>query len=148
MASDRAPDLAEFHNLSRRHCWIDDDGCSAWLYLTEPAADSATSAPIAADAFVFNHGNPIDPERVQEYRGTQPPLCVGFASTEAICSAPGKFSWSLLWSDDGESVAVLRDDAPLAFILNGEKRGYSKAIEKVGPYGNPWSKELFERTFT
>src|SRR5262249_30490081 len=145
MKSDRVPDLGEFHNVSHRHCWIDDDGCSAWIYLTEPAKDSATSAPIFADAFVFNHGTPIDQERIQEYRGTQPPIWVGFASTEAVCSAAGKYSWSLLWSEDGESVAILRNDSPWAFILTGEKRGYSKAILMAGPYGNPWSQKLFEK---
>lgn len=148
MTENRAPNLGEFHELSRRHCFLEDDGRSAWLYLTESAADSAASAPIEADAFVFNHGAPVDPAAVHGFRGEQPPICIGFASGEAVCVAPAEFAWSLLWSEDGESVAVLRDDLPVAFIRRGEARGYSKAIAKAGPYGNPWSQQMFEREFT
>ena len=147
MSTERAPYLGEFHRLSRRHCFFDDDGRSAWLYLTEPAADSATCAPFAADAFVFNHDAPVDPASLRVVRGEQPPISTGFASAEAVCAAPGEFTWSLLWSDDGESVAALRGGLPVAFIRRGEKRGYSKAIAKAGPYGSPWSQELFEQTF-
>ena len=84
MKGDHAPQLGEFHGLSRRHCFFEDDGRSAWLYLTGPAADSATSAPIAADAFVFNHGDRVDPASVAGYCEEQPPICVGFASSAAV----------------------------------------------------------------
>lgn len=147
MATDRAPQLAEFHGLSRRNCFFEDNGCAAWLYLTEPAADSSTSAPIAADAFVFNHAAPVDPAMVPGFRGQQPPICVGFASPEAVCAGPSECDWSLRWSVDGESVAVLRGGHPIAFIRRGDKLGYSKAVAKVGPYGSPWSQALFEQAF-
>jgi hypothetical protein len=150
MGVDSAPRLAEFHNVSRRHCVFEDDGRSAWLYLTEPAGDESTYAPIAGDAFLFNHADPVEPAFVKACarRGEQPPISIGLATSDAVCQQPSRWNWLLLWSDDGESVAVLRNSEPIAFIRRGEKHGYCKAVAKRGAFGHPWSQCLFDKEFS
>jgi hypothetical protein len=145
--SNRSPELAEFHGQSRRNAFLVDDGCSAWLYLHEAAPNERVCPPVAAVAFVFNHGPPIDHSELESYRGLPPPISADYASDQAVCSNPDAFAWSFLWSADGESIAVLRDDVPVAVIRASEKRGYSKGVSKVGPWGHPWSEVVFDSIF-
>jgi hypothetical protein len=43
---------------------------------------------------------------------------------------------------------VLLDDEPVAFLVVGEKHGYSRGIEVDGPYGHPWDEARFEEVFS
>ena len=54
---------------------------------------------------------------------------------------------SLLWADSGQSVAVIVEGIPWAFIHEDRNHGYSKGILRP-TVGNPWDQELFENTFT
>jgi hypothetical protein len=53
----------------------------------------------------------------------------------------------LLWADSGESVALLLNGEPWAFIHEEKHNGYSKGILRPSYAGNPWNQELFEKTF-
>lgn len=134
--------LAVQHPLSRRHATIDDDGCCAWLYLSEPE----TTRPIA-DVWVYNRIEAPPMEQIGSYRPNPPPAAVGYASSTALLLEPRKFQWTFIWSNEGESVALVRDGEPLAFILAGEKFGYSRLLVKDGPWGKVWSEEVFKATF-
>lgn len=130
---------------SRRTAILAEEGKhSVWLYLT----DAGESTP-ARDAFVRSLVPPISRAELSGYKdsGGPPPICEGFANPDS--SSPdlsGKIQ--LRWSRDGESVAIVVDQAPLAMIVAGSPRGYSRAILRSGPWGEPWNEELFVRTFS
>lgn len=130
------------HQASRRLAVLDDDGTSAWLYVTEP-----DSRKPAADAWVYNRIAAPPAEAIESYRGGPPPAAQGFAGESARCEDPSSHAWSFVWSPDGESVAVARDGEPVAFIVAGQKYGYSRNLAKEGPWGRPWSEELYLTTF-
>ena len=52
----------------------------------------------------------------------------------------------LIWSESGQSVGVLLDDEPWAFIHEEKNRGYSKGVLNIEA-GNLWDQELFEKVF-
>ena len=60
--------LDEMHPISRRFAVFEDDGNSAWLYLTEPN----TRRPVA-DALVYNRIAPPRCEEVESFRPSPPP---------------------------------------------------------------------------
>ena len=130
------------HSVSRRFAVFEDDGTSAWLYLTE----SDTRKPVA-DAWVYNRIPAPPTEEVHSYRGGPPPAAIGHASDMALCAIPADHEWSLIWSTDGESVAIVKDGVPVACIVAAQESGYSRELIKDGPWGQTWSDELFERTF-
>jgi len=134
--------LAHQNPSSRRFVTLHDDGTSAWLYLTEP-----DSRKPCGDAWVYNR-IPAPPKcEIARYRGGPPPAAREYAATSALCKAPSSHEWSFAWSCDGEAVALLKDDAPVAFIIAGTKGGYSRELVKDGPWGHPWSSKLYKTTF-
>lgn len=52
----------------------------------------------------------------------------------------------LLGSDPGDSVALLLEGQPWAFIHRDKNHGYSKGVLRAG-FGNIWDEDLFEQTF-
>ena len=134
--------LEDKHRASRRRAVLEDDGTSVWLYLTEP-----NSRKPAADAWVYNRIPAPPTEDIESYRGGPPPAAQGYASEHAVCDDPLAHEWSFIWSTDGESVAVAKDGQPMAFIISGQKRGYSRELVQDGPWGHPWSQKLFRSKF-
>ena len=134
--------LEDRHAASRRFAVLEDDGTSAWLYLTEP-----DSRKPVADAWVYNRIAPPLAKEIEQYRGGPPPAAEGYVTDAAQCLCPRDHDWTFFWSSDGEAVTVSKDGEPVAFIVNGQRRGYSRELVKDGPWGHPWSDDLFERTF-
>ncbi len=126
--------LENAHPVSGRLAVLEDDGTSAWLYISEP--DSRK--PIG-DAWVFNRVAAPPFEAIKSYRGGPPPAAAGYASEHALCEDPSSHEWSFVWSFDGESVAVAKDGEAVAFIVGGQKGGYSRELIKEGGWGHPWS---------
>ena len=130
--------LGERHPVSGRYGTFDDDGTSAWLYLSE------TDAPrVIADAWVYNRVPAPPMSQVGSYRPSPPPVAEGFAGSEALCADPSAYQWSLRWSADGESVAVLRDGVALALIARAGRPGYSRLLARAGGWGTLWNEELY-----
>src|SRR5688500_1606629 len=97
------PFISEQHPSSRRHAIFEDDGTSAWLYLTAPDEPR----PVA-DVFVYNRQAPVD--RVDDSdRSRPPPIVTKFAASDAVVAAPDRSLWRLRWSGDGQSVGLERD---------------------------------------
>ena len=134
--------LDEQHAVSRRFAVLEDDGNSAWLYLTEPNCERP-----CADAWVYNRIAPPSREDVASFRPSPPPAAAGFARDTALCASPEKHQWAFLWSADGESVAVTKDGQAVACIIAGKKRGYSRELVKDGPWGSVWSDSVFAEAF-
>lgn len=119
--------------MSGRHGTFEDDGTSAWLYLSEP-----DTPRVAADAWAYNRVPPPPVAQVGAYRPAPPPAAEGFAGPEALCPPPAAHRWELRWSADGESVAVLRDGVALALIARAGRPGYSRLPARSGPWGAVW----------
>jgi hypothetical protein len=134
--------LEHKHSSSRRIGVLEDDATSAWLYLTEP-----DSRKPSGDAWVYNRIAAPPMDAIKSYRGGPPPAAEGFAKDSDIVDAPTKHEWTFVWSNDGESVAVLMDGEPMASIVAGNKGGHSRRLLKEGPWGHPWSEKLYQKTF-
>jgi hypothetical protein len=134
--------LSEQHPVSRRFASFDDDGTSAWLYLTEPNS----RRPIA-DAWVYNRIPAPRREDIGSFRPSPPPAAIGFASETALCLSPAKHEWCFRWSENGESVAIMKDGQAVACIIAGNRRGYSRELVTNGPWGKVWSEVEFTKEF-
>ncbi|CAG0944281.1 hypothetical protein ANRL1_01662 [Anaerolineae bacterium] len=135
--------LEDQHPTSRRFAIFEDDGTSAWLYITKP--DMQT--PVA-DVWVYNRIPAPPTEEVPLYRGGPPPAPVGYARDTAFCRCPTAYEWSFIWSRDGESVAITKDGVAVACIVAAQKPGHGRELMKNGPWGNTWSEELFLSVFS
>lgn len=134
--------LEDQHSASGRLAVLEDDGTSAWLYL----CDADSGKPLA-DAWVYNRIAAPPTEAIKSYRGGPPPAAEGYASDRALCHDPLGHEWSFVWSADGESVAVAKDGEPMAFIVGGERGGYSRELVQDGPWGHPFSEKVFRSKF-
>jgi hypothetical protein len=129
------PFISEQHSSSQRHAIFEDDGTSAWLYLTGPNGPR----PVA-DVFVYNRQAPSD--RVDKSdRSHPPPIVKQFAAPDAVVDDPGRSVWRFQWSADGNSVALVRDGVVVALIRAGQRRGYSSAVVAECPWGAPLGDE-------
>jgi hypothetical protein len=60
---------------------------------------------------------------------------------------PTAYDWTFLWSNEGESVAVLADGRPLACIVGAVGPGYSRGLEAASSLGHAWDDTTFARVF-
>lgn len=134
--------LKEQNQISRRFCILDDDGKSCWFYLTEP-----DDGKYVADAFAYNRIDPIPKSQIKEYREGPPPICKTHASINAQIENPYPNQFIFIWSTDGESVALLKGNNPIAMIIDAKKYGYSKGIAVSGPWGHPWNQAIYDKNF-
>ncbi|MEO1181884.1 MAG: hypothetical protein AAFX51_13795 [Cyanobacteria bacterium J06636_28] len=143
-------ETAPHHNLfidshhpdSDRFAVFEDDGTSAWLYLTESG-----SQKIAADVWIYNRFDAPPTSEIKSYPGNPPPAAIGYASDTALCEAPQAHNWQIIWSHDGQSVALAKDGVPVGCIILASRKNYSRELLKDGPWGKPWSDQVFESHF-
>lgn len=134
-----------YSEVSHRHAMLVDNGITGILYLYAPS-DAEKTGKIEADCFAYNRVDPIDPKEVNRYRPGPPPIARGYASKEAVCRMPESHNWNLKFSSEGTAVLLSRDGKPWAMVSLDEPRGFSKAIEVLGPWGNPWSIDVYKST--
>jgi hypothetical protein len=128
--------------VSDRHAILEDDGFAVLLYLTSP-----TDTKPAADCFVYSVVPPTE-ELVTPHGTSGPPILLRrFASEVALQPNIPANAHRFEFSPDGHSVAVFIRGEPWAFIARDERRGFSKSISAVGPFGQPWSQQLFDDLF-
>lgn len=132
------------HPGSHRNAILDANGRCAWLLLTVP-----DDYRIERDAFVFSPGPLVSlDEAIGAARaGEPPPLATDYASADAVIARARREHFAFRWSDDGQSVAVLHQGDPIAMIVAGSDRGYSRALGKSGFYGFPWDSDVYDETF-
>lgn len=122
--------LSEKNPVSHRWAVFEDDGSSAWLYLTEPDSEE-----IMADCWIYNRvQNPLPANRYAS-EGIAPPAPANYIGDAAVMNAVDVSNFRFVWSEDGESVSFLDGNSLLGFIAAGQKRGYSRNLNKVGPMG-------------
>lgn len=139
-------DERPFHSLQHpttgRWAIFEDDGTSAWLLVTEPHVPK----PIG-DCFVYNCHPPPEQLPKSLSRSGPPPITARFASGAAHRPGVSADRVELTWTRSGSAAVVLLDREPVAFLVVGEKRGYSRGIAIDGPYGHPWDEARFVEVF-
>ena len=134
--------LSEQHPVSHRWAVLEDDGLSAWLYLTEPNSEK----PIA-DCWIYNRTSNPEPAESYMSRGSAPPAPSDYIGDSAVVLSSDASSFRLVWSEDGESIAFFDDNILMGFIASGEKRGYSRNLARAGAWGNPLDEGLYKSLF-
>ena len=134
--------LSEQHPISRRWAVLEDDGLSAWLYLTEPDSEKP-----AADCWIYNRVS--SPELAATYlsRGIGPPAALEVIGEGALMNPANSLEFRLVWSADGESVALFFEASLMGFIASGHERGYSRNLKQSSPWGNPLDRTLYGSVF-
>jgi hypothetical protein len=141
---DIMPSYTERHPISGRWSVFEDDGVSAWLYLTE--RDHPT--PVA-DCWIYNR-IPAPPEtELGNYRGKPPPACIGYAGPNAQYTSTQSPDVRFVWSTSGEAVAVSIDGSILGLIVLGVhgRCSFSRNLLKKGGWGNPWDEQVYQEVF-
>lgn len=134
--------ISEQHPVSRRWAVLEDDGLSAWLYLTKPNSEQP-----AADCWIYNRIE--SPESAESYasRGIALPASSEVVGDDALMHPENSSGFRLVWSRDGESVALFSGKLLMGFIAAGQRRGYSRNLRKSGAWGNTLDEALYNVAF-
>ena len=127
---------------SGRHATLEDDGHSAWLYLTRQ-----TNNQIITSCLVYSRVELTEYFVAPFGKNGSPLLTKEFASAAAIQPIVSKDSLSLKFSADGNSVVVFLRNEPWTFINCDQTHGYSKSLSVAGPFGWPWNEQLYHDYF-
>ena len=133
-----------YSEQSQRHAILAHDSRTGWVYLHAPSSDPESTGPVEATCFAYNRCELIDVKDVQSYRPGPPPIAKGYGFDAAVCPDPTDHQWRLVWSRDGEAVLLVRDEECWCLTSIAEPRGYSKAIRAEGPWGSPWSEDVYK----
>jgi hypothetical protein len=124
-------------------CIIEGDAQSVWMYLHDLESSSVIAdAPICSLVALITIA-----EFKASYHGEgAPPLVSGYASEGSVMPDMTVERLRIEWGSAVPSVLVYVDDEPFTLIVASEKQGYSKAIVKPGPWGQPWNEETLNGT--
>ena len=121
---------------------FEDDGTSAWLYLT-----GANSEQPMADCWIYNRIAPPDPSEIKQYQNGPPPACTGYASAADTVIDTNPPEVSFVWSKSGNDVSVRVNGVILGFISSQLTGGYSRRLLQNGPWGRTWNQAIFTGLF-
>ncbi len=132
------------HPSSLRRAIFEDDGETAWLYLTAPRSHRPER-----DCWPYNRHPARPTEELASYRDGPPPVSAEFAGAGAYRTMQETPHIRFSWSRDGESVACVLDGEVVGFIAAGYLRaaGFSRHLSKAGPWGQSWDEALYRRVF-
>lgn len=136
------PYLSCHSKASGPHATLEDDGYSAWRYLT-----SQSKYEVIADAFLYSRVE-LPEFRVMPLRRSGPPLLPRrFATSAAVQRSVPEESLRIEFSADGNSAVVFLRREPWAFVTCDQRCGYSKRLSVAGPFGHPWDEQLYHEHF-
>jgi hypothetical protein len=136
--------ITEENVVSLRTAIFKDDGILGQLVLLPPMPDRRPDAHLHSDVcFVYKRDRPSI-GRSNDARERRHLALILKHMKALVLEVDPKISF--LWSDNGQSVAVLVNGEPMGFILEDKFCGYSKAV-KNSEIMNPWDEELFQKTF-
>ncbi len=125
-------------------CIAEGDGRSVWMYLHDLRERTVVAdAPICslADLVALSHFK-------ETYKGDgAAPLVKEYSTARAVNTDLTNAMIAFQWANDGASVVALVEGEPCSMVVAGEKRGYSKALSKEGPFGQPWNQTQFDKAF-
>jgi hypothetical protein len=144
MAASQGIFLTSQHETSGRSAIFEDNGTSAWFYMTE-----AGNRTPEHDAFVYSPIPPVSKESAiaEAKAGNPPPLATEYAAANQPFTGATASNISFVWSADGEAVSLHYEGIPIAMITAESRQGFSKAVAKPGPYGLPWSQSVYRTRF-
>jgi hypothetical protein len=119
----------------------DESPHSVWLYLSN-------GDEIISDCFLVNLIEPEDSVGKPENHDAPPPVIRRFLSSRVPSELPKEGDLDFRWSETGRDVAVSIGGTVVGFTVSGENRGFSRALSQAGPWGNPWSDDLFSSHFS
>ena len=122
--------LQSRHSRSGRRAFFEDDGLSAWLYLT-----ATDSRKFIGDCWVYNSGPAPELTEIERFRPGPPPAAKQYTRDDCVKTSPELSDVKLIWSHDGNAVAVLIGGMPMGFIIAGQKRGVSRCLTKTSGWG-------------
>jgi len=136
--------LSWTHSDSRRTAIVEELDGMVWLYLTgsenhRPERD----CPVFSTIPIIEK---LDWGAVRE-SGTPPHLYREVATADAMLPNPLASEFSVVWSIDGQSVALHYSGRRIAMIVSGFELGHSAALLTKGPLGLPFDAELSDITF-
>lgn len=136
--------ITDNNPVSRRWAILEDNGNSAWLYLTK----SGTQKP-EKDAFVYSPIQPIDKINIEDIKqdGTPPIITNELATNSSVIINAKSKDFKFIWSNDGESVSVLYKGKPISMITKESKQGYSTSLKKESFFGLPWNQSIYDKYF-
>lgn len=137
--------ISSYNDASDRFAVFEDNEKVAFLYLTEVGSQKPIKVAIA-----YTRVPPvekIDWEKIKE-TGDTPLLEKDLASAEALIPSPLEKEFSFKWSTDGNTVALLRNGAPICFTSANDKLGYSRAVSKSSNLANSWDQKAYEHLFS
>jgi len=132
------------HNTStKRWAILEDNGNSAWLYLTKPGTQQPEK-----DAFVYSPVQLVEELNISDIKQGLPPMLTSeLATRSAIILNPKAIEFGIKWSDDGESVAVTYKNIPISMIVRESERGYSTSLSRESAFGKPWDQTVYDKYF-
>ena len=135
--------IEEKNLISCRVAILEDNGTSAWLYLSPPSGKG-----IEKDAFAYSPIEPLEELNKSEIEnGEAPKLIKNLATPSSVIIGAVEADFCLKWSKNGESVVLLHKGEAISTIYQNYKSGYSKSLSKASLFGNPWDNALYESVF-
>ncbi len=135
--------IQDHNSNSGRVVTFEEDGSGAWLYLSSKSGNE-----IESDAFAYSIIPPLNELNKEEIKKGKPPILFkAIASDNAVLLNVKAKDIAFVWSKNGNSVALLHFNKPIAMILHGERFGYSKALIKDSPFGNVWNADKYDSKF-
>jgi len=133
----------ECHPVSGRCVILEDNGNSAWLYLTPKSGEG-----IEKVAFAYSPIEPTDELNKEEIaKGNPPVLYKKLASLDAVIDSAKEVDFTFKWSSNGESITLLYKDKPIAMIHEEYQRGFSIALSEQSGFGEPWNQKVYSSEF-
>jgi hypothetical protein len=139
---DQNEPIIEQHESSGRTAVFEDDGISAWLYLTKGGTPD-----IAGDCWLYNRVPAPPPSEIDNYRDGPPPAFEGFTTDDDVYTEPALPAIEFVWSKTGNDVAAKVNGIILGFVSSSLSSGYSRRLLKDGPWGRVWNERIFEALF-
>ena len=134
--------LNEENAVSLRTACFSDDGVVGFLFLVPPRPDPRPDGHLFSSVCYVYKRRRSASQRLRP-SATQHRSVLRQLKAARVPTAP---EIRFLWSENGQSVAVLVGGEPMAFIAERKHHGYSKALKKPG-FGNTWDEHLFETIF-
>lgn len=136
--------LEDKNSISNRRVKLQRNDFTYYLYLTKFDSNS-----IDKDALAFMIKNPpkkIKWEKIKKNKKA-PYLSKDYVTSYTVIKKIKTTDFKFIWSIDGNSVALLYKNEPIAFIIEEEKIGFSKATKVSSPIVNTWNEEKYQQKF-
>jgi len=144
MNKDKEIYLQSQNDTSHRTAKLELEEITYYLYLTKK-----DSKEIEKDALAFMIEKPpkeIDWDYLRKSKGA-PYLSQKYETENTLLTGFDSTDFSMIWSDNGNSVALLYKSIAIAFIVEEEKIGFSKATKESSPIVHAWNENIFRKKF-